>query len=242
MPVSQPRKSPAQPRPPLQFVPAPGADTVPAADLHETRFRNLVGEAGWARLPDVVRRRFSKCLAPGEAVLYRGRVLETTLSPWGRILATLARMIGGPLPFTPGATGAAVVSVMGLPGASGQIWTRTYERPGGFPQVVHSMKRFAGPTGLEEYVGFGVGMTLTVTEVDGALHFRSAGYFVDAGGWRVRLPRVLEPGTIRITHRDLGGGAFRFDLELRRGDRAPLIRQCAIFEDCLFPGPLDGAL
>ena len=49
-------------------------------------------------------------------------------------------------------------------------------------------KRFAGPTGLEEYVGCGVGMALTVYARDGALIFRSKDYFVQLLGRRLCLP------------------------------------------------------
>ena len=74
----------------------------PLADL---RFRTLVGEAAWARLPDAVCRRFSKCLSPEDAVFYRGKVVATELSRAGWLLAFLARAIGSPLPLTDGPPG-----------------------------------------------------------------------------------------------------------------------------------------
>jgi Domain of unknown function (DUF4166) len=198
--------------------------------LIDLRFRQLVGEEAWAQLPEAVRRRFSKRIQPGQAVLYSGRVAETKLSGAGRILAAIARVIGSPLPDCDGATGAAVVSVMENDAHSGQSWTRTYERPGKFPQVVHSMKRFQGPTGLEEYVGAGIGMALRVTVEDSALVFRSVHYFLALGAWRLRLPHVLEPGRMEIVHRDLGSD-FAFELTLAHARFGRLVHQLAYFKE-----------
>src|ERR1700686_3011754 len=82
-----------------------------APALTDLRFRTLVGEAAWGRLPEAVCRRFSKCLAPDDALFYCGKVVTTELSWAGRILAFLARAIGGPLPLTGDATGPALVVV-----------------------------------------------------------------------------------------------------------------------------------
>jgi hypothetical protein len=200
-------------------------------EITDLRFRTLVGEEAWGRLPEAVRWRFSKRLAPGDTVLYLGRVEATELSVAGRVLAFLARAVGGPLPLSDGATGAAVVAVTEDSALGGQSWTRTYARPGRFPQVVHSAKRFRGPTGLEEYVGRGLGMALRVTVEGGALSFRSVGYFIDIGALRLRLPRALEPGAMEIVHREEADGAFSFRLTLTHPFLGRLVHQLAYFRD-----------
>lgn len=197
----------------------------------DLRFRALVGEAAWSRLPPAVQRRFSTHLAPGAVCLYAGEVKETRLSRAGWVLAFIARAIGAPLPLEDGMTGSAVVAVTENAALGGQCWTRTYARAGRFPQVIHSAKCFSGPTGLEELVGHGIGMALTVGEHDGALVFRSARYMLALGRLRIAIPRWLEPGTMEVTHRDEGGGAFRFTLSLRHRWLGEIIHQTARFHD-----------
>jgi hypothetical protein len=142
-----------------------GADSCALGDL---RFRALLAEADWYELPLPIRRRFSKRLADGETAVYVGEILETHLSRAGWLLAQLLRLIGAPLPTASDSGVPSVVTVTEEMATGGQIWTRLYARRRSFPQVVHSSKRFAGRTGLEEYVGYGVGMALKLEVEDGA--------------------------------------------------------------------------
>jgi hypothetical protein len=224
------RKVALQPQPLPHAAPAAAVPIAPGA-IEDLRFRALVGERAWGELPEAVRRRFSKCLGPNEALVYQGLVTATRLSPAGRVLSFLARAIGSPLPLTDGATGPAVVIVTEDAGLGGQSWLRIYARPGRFPQAIHSAKRFSGPTGLEEYVGCGIGMALRVGVEEGALAFRSAGYFVQIAGWRLPIPRLLHPGQMQIVHRDLGAGSFEFALSLTHRVFGRLVHQAAVFHD-----------
>lgn len=215
---------------PAAFPVSPPADEA-GLSAGDPRFRQLVGDAAWSELPAAVRRRFSKRLGADETAIYRGQVLSTRLSRAGRLLAWMARLIGAPLPLVDGATGPAAVVVSENPLLGGQTWLRIYNRAGRFPQAIHSAKRFQGPTGLEEYVGCGIGMTLRVTVEDRALVFRSADYFLEAGRWRFTLPKFLQPGQMCIVHRDRGDGSFDFGLQLCHPLLGRLVAQDAVFRD-----------
>jgi hypothetical protein len=211
-----------------------GAESLlPAGDgsLADVRFRALLGEAAWARLPPAIRRRFYKRLADGRTVVYAGRVTDMAMSRAGRLLAQLARLIGAPLPLSCDTDVPSVVTVTEDLASGGQIWTRLYARRRGFPQVIHSSKRFGGPTGLEEHVGCGVGMTLTVSATESALVFRSERYFLRIGRLRFTLPRLLSPGELTVTHGEIDASRFAFTLELVHPRLGPLLRQRAVFEE-----------
>jgi Domain of unknown function (DUF4166) len=199
--------------------------------LDDFRFHALLPDEEWGRLPLAIWRRFSKRLADGKTAVYVGEIDEACFSRIGWWLAQVARVIGGPLPTHAETQVPMIVAVTEDAASGGQIWTRICARRHGFPQVIHSSKRFAGPTGLEEYVGYGVSMALRISVEHEALLFRSVGYAVQMGRLRLPLPEWLTPGDLTVTHADLGGGAFRFSLEIVHPRFGPLIRQSAVFRE-----------
>jgi hypothetical protein len=216
----------------IQKIPAPpnSTDQIDAA-LGDLRFRALLPGEEWERLPPAIRQRFSKRLADGGTVIYAGEVVDVEFSRLGWWLAQLARLIGGPLPTCAETHVPAIVTVTEDIATGGQVWTRIYARRDGFPQVIHSSKRFAGPTGLEEYVGFGVGMALRIVVDSRALLFCSDSYFLQLGRLKFSLPAFLTPGALTVTHSDLGSGDFRFTLEIIHPRFGRLVRQSAVFRE-----------
>lgn len=200
--------------------------------LPDSRFSDLVGASQWNALPTRVRARFDKRMRCGESVVYRGKVVAMRMTIAGRMLAHLARLIGGPLPFDMSSVNQpAIVSVTEDQAGRGQFWIRQYGRAAGFPQVIHSSKRFTGPTGIEEYIGAGIGMALRVRTDRICLLFESDHYFLQFGQAKLRLPAWLRPGALTIAHKDLGDGQFLFSLTLKSRLLGELIHQDALFQD-----------
>lgn len=206
----------------------PGARHEEVGDL---RFRALVGEAAWAALPQTTRARFGKRIAEGHSAVYAGEIVECRMNRAGWLLARLCRLLGGPLPLSREADQPALVSVTEDAVSGGQHWTRLYGRRGAGMQVIRSRKCFAGPTGLEEHIGRGFGIALRAEVADGALHFVGDHYFLQLFGRRLRLPRLLAPGRMRVSHIDCKHGLFAFVLALDHPLLGELVHQTAMFRD-----------
>lgn len=199
--------------------------------LGDLRFRRLVGEEGWDRLPAAVRERFGHRVAGCHTIVYSGEVVECRMNRAGRCLAQAARLLGSPLPLSRACGVPAAVSVTEDPVSGGQHWLRIYGRERGFPQVICSCKAFAGPTGLEEYIGRGFGIALNVVADDEGLHFLGDHIFWRGLGMRLRVPRFLSPGDLTVSHVDRGDGSFVFELRLHHQMFGELVRQVAIFRE-----------
>jgi hypothetical protein len=217
--------------PALSPARAPLDAQLDADGCQEPRFRALLAASDWTALPMPVQRRLAKLISGTAAAVYVGEVIETRMSCAGWLLAQAARLIGGPLPISREVSTASVVAITEDVTGQGQHWTRLYARRRGFPQVIRTSKRFAGPTGLEEYIGCGLGMALTVDVDHGALIMRVAHYFLQLWRWRLMLPNWASPCALAVTHLDLDDGRFRFTLRISHPQLGLLIEQTAVFQE-----------
>ena len=188
-------------------------------------FERLLGRAAWLSLSADTRARFR---IGAEPRTYEGG-MGVRASWAGLLIAQACRLIGQPL--APWRGEGVPVSVAVHTDADGSlVWDRLYRFPRRRPCLVTSRK-VADHRGMVEMVRGGLGMALNVTAEDGALHFRSRGYFLEVGRWRLPLPGLLTPGRAHVVHRDLGGGRFVFSLAFHHAWLGETLSQEGIFVD-----------
>jgi hypothetical protein len=205
-------------------------NTAVRIDTHSPRtidFARLVGR-GWYRLPTATRARFAEHPAADTPIRYAGVMHAVRSSLAGSVLAHATRLLG--TPFAPWRGANVPMEILLRDGGSAAItWERVYHYPGRPPVHVCSTKRLGADGSLLECVGFGLGMRLAVFEADGALHFLSLRYFWRVGARFLWLPRWLTPGTTHVVHTDLGGGRFRFTMNIHHALFGTLFHQDGVF-------------
>lgn len=188
-------------------------------------FERLLGRAAWLSLSADTRARFRTGAEPRT---YEGGMgVQANLA--GLIIAQVCRLIGQPLAPWRGEDVPVSVAVH-TDGDGSLVWDRLYRFPRKRPCFVTSRK-VADHRGMVEMVRGGLGMALNVTVEDGAIHFRSRGYFLEIGGWRLPLPGLMTPGRAHVVHRDLGGGRFLFSLDFRHPWLGRTLWQEGVFAD-----------
>lgn len=215
-----------QPSPSLPNVPRTGD-----RELGDLRFCALLPKADWNSLPKAVRRRFSKRLAGGQSVVYAGVLTVARRNLIGCLMAETLRIIGAPLPLSMDTGLPSIVSVTEDISGGGQIWSRLHCNRNGFPQAIHSAKRFSGPTGLEEFLGTMLSIALRVRGEGDTLVFESDHFAFHLAGRRLKLPRVFAPGRLTVRHRELGEGRFEFSLDLTHPWFGVLLQQIGIYQE-----------
>ena len=192
-------------------------------------FQHLLGDLAWRRLAPAVRERFRWKPASGAEIRYAGEMALVRSSAMGWVLAQLCRLIGTPLAPHRGQNIPVSVTLSLDTDGTGVVWRRVYRFPNRRAIACVSIKRSTVADSLIECVGGGVGMWLRLSERDGALHFRSIGYFWALGRWRVAIPDWLTPGALHVTHCDEGQGRFRFRISVIH----PLLGE-TFFQDGVF--------
>ena len=196
-------------------------------------FAALLGSQAWGELPLAIRRRF-ELSAHHRARAYPG-AMQVRASGVGWLIAQAGRLIGTPL--APCAGEDVPVTVLVSPAPDGAlIWDRVYQFAGRPAVTVSSRKATDEQLGLMEMVRGGVGMALSLSVEDGALHFRSRRYVWDVAGLRIALPLAMTPGEAHVAHIDRGGGFFEFTMSFTHPWFGLLFEQTGLFSDPLEEG------
>lgn len=191
-------------------------------------FKSQVGEERWKNLSPHIQKRFDANPSPDKPIRYQGTMTRVEASFIGVVLANLVRFSGALLPYV-GKDVATDILVFSKPGMPDIFKQRVYFFPGKKPFTFNSNMRRAENGDVLEFVGFGLGMKLIVTEKEGNLYFSDNGYFFSIGNWRIPLLSPFNPGKTRLLHSDMGEKTFKIVIDIQHPIFGKMYYQQGIF-------------
>jgi hypothetical protein len=100
-------------------------------------------------------------------------------------------------------------------GSPAMHWHRTFSFQGKPPHIFRSRMEYVTGDEIIEYVRWGLGIRMRLSQRNGALIYDSIGYQWDIGPVRLRVPDWLVLGRARITEVPLGENRFAVDFQIR---------------------------
>lgn len=177
-------------------------------------FKSQLG-ACWQDVHPEIQARFDADPVPGQPIFYDGVMTRIDCTRLGALLAWVCGFFttGALCPWR-GSDIPALIEVYKKPGSDAIYKKRRYDFPNGRSYLFESEMCCAPDYTLLEFVGGGFGMTIKVMERDRALFFTDGGYFWGNQRWRLRLPALLSPGKVELTHANLDRDRFTISIRI----------------------------
>lgn len=175
-------------------------------------FRTQLG-SDWGALSENIRLRFDHDPPGGTVVRYRGVMTRVECSAMGKLLGWLVQHTGALMPHE-GTDVPVSIEVWTEPGCDAVFKSRQYHFKDRKPFIFKSRMQLDSCGNLAEHVGGGFGMYLRVHALEGNLHFKDEGYFLDILGLKIPVPGLLSPGRVLLKHEDISKDEFAITIEI----------------------------
>lgn len=169
----------------------------------------------WRRLHPLIKRHYDIVPGRDEQRRMQGRMDEVRHSTAAKLFLIPGRLLGALVHRRGCDVPVEVSNTTRADNGDAMFWHRTFYFPGKRPLHFRSCMVYAGDQPIIEYVRFGVGLRLRISEQAGALRFESAGYVWKVGPLLLALPGSWILGHAVIEERAMNENEFYVDFEMR---------------------------
>lgn len=184
--------------------------------MNETQqpvIKNALGE-NWENLSDIVKQHYD--ITPGKPsnMVIKGIMDEVYHPPIAKLFLLPGRIFGALVPYKGKNIPTEVKNWTTAENQAAMFWYRTLVFPNKAPVIFKSRMEHIKDNEIIEYVRFGMGIRMAMSEKDGALIFKSIGYVWKIGGIKIPIPTWAILGDAEIIEKAMPDNRFYIDFNM----------------------------
>jgi len=168
----------------------------------------------WDKLADVVKQHYDITPGTPSNMVIKGIMDEVYHSPVAKLFLLPGRIFGALVPYRGKNIPTEVKNWTTAENKTAMLWHRTLAFPNKAPVIFRSRMEHIKNDEIIEYVRFGMGIRMRMSEKDGALIFRSIGYVWKIAGIKFPIPTWAILGNAEIIEKALPDNRFYIDFNM----------------------------